>query len=229
DAGNYRFSDWDAAGQSDWSEISTYYDAQARLDWQYVLYDAGNYRFSDWDAAGQSDWSEISTYYDAQARLDWQLIFNDNGTLILNGGLGANQLNGSSGNDSIFGNDGDDTISGGAGRDLLNGGTGADHFIFNSFPDGLSIDTIQFYSVLEDTILLDNDIFLGVGVAGTTLVESAFTSGSSATNINHRIIFNSTTGALFFDPDGSDAGVAVQFAVISDISGIITHAEFLII
>ena len=249
--GLLRFSnatvDVDAAGQYGWSVIATFYDAQDRLDWQRVSYDAGNYVIHDWDNSSVNDWSYVSNYYDAQGRLDWQQVSKDNGSLVLNGGSGSNQLNGGasadtldggagndlmtggSGDDSMFGNTGNDTIAGNTGNDLINGGTGEDYFIFNSVLGSNNVDHIQFYNELDDTILLDAAFFLGIGSAGSILTASSFTVGTAATSIDHRIIFNSATGALSYDGDGNGAGTPVQFAILTEIIGTITNAEFLII
>ena len=247
DAGNYVIHDWDNSSVNDWSYVSNYYDSQGRLDWQLVSYDAGNYVIHDWDNTGVNDWSYVSNYYDAQGRLDWQQVSKDNGSLVLNGGSGSNQLNGGasadtldggagndlmsggSGDDSMFGNTGNDTIAGNTGNDLINGGTGEDYFIFNSVLGSNNVDHIQFYNELDDTILLDAAFFLGIGSAGSILTASSFTVGTAATSIDHRIIFNSATGALSYDGDGNGAGTPVQFAILTEIIGTITNAEFLII
>nr|MDZ8210807.1 calcium-binding protein [Nostoc sp. ChiSLP03a] len=48
------------------------------------------------------------------------------------------------------------------------------------------------------------------------LQASQFTLGESATTSSQRFIYNSTTGALFFDRDGSaGAFTQVQFAELS--------------
>ena len=158
----------------------------------------------------------------------YNALFGDAGNDTLDGGMGSDFLSARAGNDSIFGNAGDDTLSGGAGIDLLDGGTGSDNFIFNATPGASNIDTIQNYTVSEDTIFLDVSVFSAVGAAGTILAEGAFLNGAAATNLDHRIIFNSVTNALLYDADGSGAGTAVQFATLTGITGTITNAEFLI-
>ena len=237
----------DAAGQYDWSGIATFYDGQGRADWQYVTFDAGNYVISDWDVMGLWEWSSIATYYDVQARLDWQAISQEDGALILRGGAGSNTLTGSLGNDtldgsaggdflsagagddSIFGDVGDDTLSGGVGADLMNGGIGSDNFIFGSALSNGDDDMITDFNVSEDSILLEHVFFSAVGVAGAPLEASAFLNGSEAINADHRIIFESLTGALFYDADGSGAGTAVQIATIIIIGDSMTNANFMIV
>ncbi|MCZ8141182.1 MAG: calcium-binding protein, partial [Acetobacteraceae bacterium] len=144
---------------------------------------------------------------------------------LLGDGL-ASLLDGGSGNDSLSGGGGDDTLNGAYGNDLLIGGAGRDQFIFNVEDVG---ETIQGYSVADDTILLDNAIFTGIGAAGSTLAASAFTIGTAATTADHRIIYNATTGALLYDADGSGEGAAVQFATLTGVSGNMVSTEFLVV
>ena len=132
------------------------------------------------------------------------------------------------GNDTLVGNSGNDTISGGLGNDSLNGGSGTDHFIFNTALGTANVDRIQSYSATDDTILLDDAIFTALGSPGA-LAAGAFKAGAAATDADDRIIYNATTGALFYDQDGNGATAAVQFATLTSITGTITHADFLII
>jgi serralysin len=91
------------------------------------------------------------------------------------------------------------------------------------------VDRIQSYSATDDTILLDDAIFTALGSPGA-LAAGAFKAGPAATDADDRIIYNVTTGALFYDQDGNGATAAVQFATLTtSITGIITHADFLII
>jgi len=110
----------------------------------------------------------------------------------------------------------------------LEGGSGADHFIFNTALGTANVDRIQPYSATDDTILLDDAIFTALGSPGA-LAAGAFKAGAAATDADDRIIYNATTGALFYDQDGNGATAAVQFATLTSITGTITHADFLII
>jgi Ca2+-binding RTX toxin-like protein len=189
----------------------------------------------------------LSIYFDSQSNIELQRTARDDGSLVLAGGAGANQLNGETGSDtldggsgndglsgaggadSMLGGAGNDTLSGGSGNDVLNGGSGSDAFMFNASLGAGNIDTLQFYNSAEDVILLDNAVFAGIGADGSTLSASAFTTGSAATTTGHRIVFDSASGALLYDADGSGAIAAVQFATLVGTTGTITNTEFLII
>ena len=130
--------------------------------------------------------------------------------------------------DTLIGGAGNDVLRGNAGNDSLEGGSGADHFIFNTALGTANVDRIQSYSATDDTILLDDAIFTALGSPGA-LAAGAFKAGAAATDADDRIIYNATTGALFYDQDGNGATAAVQFATLTSITGTITHADFLII
>jgi serralysin len=157
--------------------------------------------------------------------------FND----ILTGNSGANILRGANGNDRLYGGSGTDTLDGGGGTDFLDGGAGADimtggggsdFFYFTTALGGGNIDQITDYSVADDQVRLENAVFTGLAAGG--LAASAFVIGTAAADANDRIIYNSATGALLFDIDGTGATAAVQFATLTP--GLaMTAAEFGII
>jgi Ca2+-binding RTX toxin-like protein len=144
--------------------------------------------------------------------------------------LGTTQpLNGAGNslNNAIFGNAGNNRLAGWAGNDFLTGGAGFDTFIFNTALNAATnVDTITDFSVADDTIRLDDAIFTAIGPVGT-LAAAAFTIGAAATTAAHRIVYNSTTGALTYDSNGNAAGGATQFAVL-DTGLALTNADFLI-
>jgi Ca2+-binding RTX toxin-like protein len=156
-------------------------------------------------------------------------IYGLDGNDRLDGGSDNDLIDGGNGADIIIGGTGDDAMIGGLGNDSLNGGSGTDHFIFNTALGTANVDRIQSYSATDDTILLDDAIFTALGSPGA-LAAGAFKAGPAATDADDRIIYNATTGALFYDQDGNGATAAVQFATLTtSITGIITHADFLII
>jgi Ca2+-binding RTX toxin-like protein len=126
---------------------------------------------------------------------------------------GDNALNGGAGGDSLHGLGGNDTLSGGAGSDNLRGGAGLDFFKFDSALNPASnVDRIFDFSVADDTIQLDDAVFAGLGLGA--LAAGAFATGAAAADDSDRIVYNSATGALMFDADGSGAGAAVRFATL---------------
>ncbi|WP_443018532.1 calcium-binding protein [Sphingobium sp. Leaf26] len=145
---------------------------------------------------------------------------------ILNGFAGNDNLNGGSNTDTLNGGDGNDILDGGTASDTLTGGAGVDIFAFMNTPGASNIDTITDFSVADDTIQLNDAAFAGLSVGA--LGANAFVIGTSALDVDDRIIYNDATGALFFDSDGSGAGAAVQFATISTGLGL-TAADFVIV
>ena len=151
------------------------------------------------------------------------------GNDVIDGGLGLDYLNGGAGNDTISGGDGVDRLFGGPGNDLLAGGAGADYFYFNTAPSATTDrDIITDFSLVDDVIVLENAIFTqltATGVLAAGLFKNLTLGPIDATD---RILYNDTTGGLFYDADGSGAGAAVLFAVLSG-SPSVTAADFLIV
>jgi Ca2+-binding RTX toxin-like protein len=137
---------------------------------------------------------------------------------------------GGTGNDSsnrITGNSGNNRLDGGAGGDTLTGGTGVDSFVFGTVPGAGNADLITDFDSVSDTIRLDDAVF--TGLKSGTLAASAFVSNKSgnASDSSDRIIYETDTGKLYFDSDGSGSGTKVHFATIGkNLSP--THADFLI-
>ncbi len=73
-----------------------------------------------------------------------------------------------------------------------------------------NVDMVVDFSLTDDTIQLDNAVF--AGLAAGALAADAFKIGTSATDADDRIIYNSTSGALFFDSNGNAAGGSTLFA-----------------
>ena len=81
--------------------------------------------------------------------------------------------------------------------------------------------------MLDDTIRLENAVFT-VLTAAFTLASTAFYAGTEAHDVDDRIIYNKTTGALIYDTNGNAAGGATQFAAIT--AGLaLTNADFAVV
>ncbi|UFZ02671.1 S8 family serine peptidase [Bradyrhizobium ontarionense] len=138
------------------------------------------------------------------------------GNDVITGNQLDNKLCGMRGNDMLIGGDGSDTLSGGAGSDVLEGDQGADHFLFDRALDATAnLDIIVDFSHHEDTIWLDSSIFAGLDL-GTLSIDVFYVVGQGSLTALDRILYDASTGALFFDADGSGSAAAVQFARLSD-------------
>ena len=142
------------------------------------------------------------------------LLAGGAGNDILEGGDGDDLLFGEAGSDTIRGGNGVDVISGGLGADTLTGGTDIDVFVFDSALGGGNVDTITDFVAGTDGIVLDLNIFGAIGNEGV-LDSGAFRNGSSAGDSNDRIIYNSSTGEIFYDADGSGSGAKILFAKVT--------------
>lgn len=160
----------------------------------------------------------------------------------LTGNAGDNVLIGGLGKDVLIGNGGNDTLIGGGGQDVLSGGLGSDFFVFDaplrgSAPSSPStFDSIKDFSHAEaDSIVLQKAIFAALaGASGTVLTADEFYSAAGATkahDASDRIIYNSTTGALYYDADGTGtAAKAVQFAMLGSTEHpALTFADILLV
>ncbi|HLF97304.1 MAG TPA: DUF4347 domain-containing protein [Methylococcaceae bacterium] len=131
---------------------------------------------------------------------------------ILTGSRRGNQLDGGAG---------DDTLSGGLGKDTLIGGQGEDLFRFDTAPDPAHPDHIADFVSGEDRILFDDAVFNALTGTGTLTTPAPFAAddarfqlGSSALENDDRILYDESTGALYYDADGSGTSAAVQIALL---------------
>lgn len=141
-------------------------------------------------------------------------LYGKDGNDRLEGGTGDDSLWGGAGADTLLGGDGRDVLYGEAGLDILTGGAGADRFVFNTAIGSGNVDTITDFSVVDDTIVLENAIFTALRSTGT-LSSSAFYAGTAAHDSTDRIIYNPNTGALIYDADGTGSAAGVQVAQLT--------------
>jgi Ca2+-binding RTX toxin-like protein len=128
----------------------------------------------------------------------------------------------------VWGNAGNNVLNGGDGNDELIGVSGEDSFLFNTALNAATnVDVITDFDVYSDTILLDQTIFsssLGLG----NISSGELVIGAAALEANDRIIYNSATGALYYDSDGVGGTAQIQFATLS--TGLaLTNLDFLVV
>lgn len=141
-------------------------------------------------------------------------LFGGDGGDRLIGGSGNDRLSGEGGNDRLYGQNGNDRLAGQAGNDTLAGGAGADVFVFDTRLGTDNVDRITDFAPSVDTVILDRTIFSAVGAVGD-LAAAAFRIGTAAADASDRILYDSGTGALAYDSDGTGAASAVRFAILS--------------
>jgi Ca2+-binding RTX toxin-like protein len=172
------------------------------------------------------------TYYVSVAADSQKTVAESNETnnesskiALLLGNNSANKLAGTSGNDVIIGLGGADTLTGNA---------GADQFVFNTaLKKGMAVATIADFSHSQgDVIDLDHTIFtaltnVGVGAALASADFYASSKGVAHLATDH-ILYNTSTGALSYDPDGTGSAAAIQFAVVTGHPALTAH-DFMVV
>lgn len=127
------------------------------------------------------------------------------------------------GYDSISGtgNALNNVISGNEGDNSLTGGLGMDTFLF--LGPSYGSDTITDFAIADDTISVLAGIddstgyspnFLGGLTPGAPITSGQLVIGKVAVDANDRFIYDSTSGALSFDVDGSGGTAQEQFAIL---------------
>ncbi|MGY6216919.1 FG-GAP-like repeat-containing protein [Methylolobus aquaticus] len=180
---------------------------------RYVVNVAGDQVIETSTLATEIDRVDSSISYTLPANVE-QLTLT--GTAAING-TGNGLAN------TLVGNSGANILDGLAGNDTLTGGLGADIFRLTT----LSRDTLTDFSVVDDTIQLENAVFTRFVTPGAVAAAN-FRIGAAAADANDYLIYTSGSGVLSYDADGNGAGAAVQIAVLG--SGLaLTVADFTVI
>lgn len=138
---------------------------------------------------------------------------------------GNNSLSGGGGNDTLTAGEGNDVLNGGTGNDKLSGGGGNDRFRFGTALDAkTNVDTIADFAPGSDQILLKTSVFsiphkyMGKNL-GTITEVSRLESGPGLTRATApatRLLYDTNSGTLYYDADGSESTAApVKFAVLT--------------
>jgi Ca2+-binding RTX toxin-like protein len=143
------------------------------------------------------------------------------------GGSANDFLVGGAGNDVLRGRGGNDKFIGGGGNDLMSGEAGDDAFIFNALLNAsTNVDRISDFRSSDDTLQLDDAVF--AGLAAGALDAGAFALSTSAGEADDRIVYDQSTGNLFFDEDGGARDDLTLFARLTNKASIAAN-DFLIV
>lgn len=157
------------------------------------------------------------------------ILHGGDGNDTLYGSRGNDILYGGADNDVLFGNADNDMLAGGGGDDTMHGGSGRDTFALNAsnFADNLNgVDTIVDFLSGVDKIAMyielhqpgTNFVLSSGGTYQPTTDELVQGAGAVALDANDRFIFDTDTGALYFDSDGNGSGEAVQLAIFQGVT-----------
>jgi cyclophilin family peptidyl-prolyl cis-trans isomerase len=132
------------------------------------------------------------------------------------------------GNDAanvIAGGIGNDTLNGKLGNDKLIGGAGVDAFVFDTALSKDNIDTITGFTERSDQLQLDSLIFKSLAIGSVD--ADSFVNGTKAKDANDYLLFDSKTGALYYDADGNGTGASVKFAILTGVHDL-SAADFFV-
>lgn len=158
------------------------------------------------------------------------LIYSGTGTFAGTGNTAANHIVGGIKADILDGGAGADTIEGGLGGDTLTGGTKADVFVFNSALGGSNVDQLTDLNVSDDTIWLEKTgagPFDAVNI-GALSADAFKVYGTGAVDGNDRILYDSASGKIYYDADGSGSSGRILFATVAPGTAL-TSADFVVI
>jgi VCBS repeat-containing protein len=138
-----------------------------------------------------------------------------------------------SGNDTVFGQNNDDQIHGGLGNDVIYSGGNNDRIFFDTALDAATnVDRIMDFNGNNDRIVLDDLIFAALSPSGSlNAANFRASAGGNAADADDYILFDTATGQLYYDADGSGAGAKVLFAHIHlpGMAGTLDGSDFIII
>jgi VCBS repeat-containing protein len=185
--------------------------------------------------AGQGiDRALVTVNHTLAANVEIGAIITGASGIVLTGNAASNTLFGNSGDDTLVGGGGNDAFSAGAGsdrvaggdgNDALTGGADADTFVFDSALDAATnVDLISDFA--GDTIELHQTIF--GSLAGGTLAVDQFHVGTAAADSDDFIIYDGTTGRLYYDADGDGGGAQILFARVA-LGTALSNADFQVI
>ena len=160
-----------------------------------------------------------------------ETLWGNDGNDTLTGAGGKDSLIGGYGDDFLDGGDGDDVLRSFEGNDTMTGGAGNDTFVFaDDVPAVAGRDVILDMTHGQDSI--------GIATWWTTaltgqnrLTAAQFLSqagANQAQTIDQHVIYDPTTGSLYFDVDGNGSAYATVLIAILSNHPSLTYQDFIL-
>ncbi|WP_231376276.1 calcium-binding protein [Magnetospirillum fulvum] len=153
-------------------------------------------------------------------------ITGGSGNDHLAGGVGNNVLEGGNGNDILDGGVGTNTLWGGAGTDTLTGGSGVTVFRYDTKSEGG--DIITDFQSGTDKIQVLNANFGEFGEGSLDASHLVIGAGAVASGSAAQFLFDTNSGVLSFDADGTGEGTATTIATFTGVRSI-TSGDILVV
>jgi Ca2+-binding RTX toxin-like protein len=152
-------------------------------------------------------------------------------------------LTGSAADNWLETGNGTDTLIGGAGRDTIFGASGDDIYVLNAAPGEANADLLIFEKYTMETagfdeadhLWLDSSVMKKLGATGTFADDDerfhAAAGASAGVEEDDRVIYDTATGNLYYDRDGSGGADAQLIAMvqIGDMPANLTASDITVI
>ncbi len=190
---------------------------------------------SSWTATAETHNDGASNLITSGMAVDLTAVVSGNGWTVtassaatLTGSKFNDTLSGGSGKDKLYGGQGDDLLIGGAGADTLTGGAGADTFRITGGTGTSNADRICDFLAGTDRIELDFRLVSGLSKGMVSASQFVSGVGAHAMDLDDRIAYDSRTGNLWFDVDGSGTKPAELLAILEPWLAIKNTAVFVV-
>ena len=198
------------------TQITIVFQKQTVMTWSGLDFSASsmftNLVSDDWDALNALLFSTGDTYNLTDGN-DKARGFGGND--VMRGFDGNDGLIGDQGNDLLEGGLGRDKLTGGLGVDTISGGAGADSFVFTQ--SGVqNREVLTDFDASEDQMVFNPAAFAALGATSGPLAASRFVAGTAAADSADRLIYQKSTGTLWYDRDGSGDAAKVLVAELAD-------------
>jgi Ca2+-binding RTX toxin-like protein len=128
----------------------------------------------------------------------------------------------------LIGDNSANSLTGNSGSNTLTGGGGNDTFVFAAAPAPGSFDTVLDFTTGEDVLALSAAAF---GLPAGALPAGAFAAGSgmvAASDAAHRLVYDTDTGELYYDADGTGEAQAAKLATLAG-NPVLSASDFVVL